>query len=354
MTEDRNILSADELREQAEARLADLDESAETGQRADPQTLIHELRTHQIELELQNVELRRAEQELVEARDRFSDLYDFAPVGYATISDKGLIVQANLTLSTLLGVDRSCLIMQPFAGFVLYEDEDIYYFQRKTAVDSGQRQSFKLRLHRSGGDPFWARLEAIVATQSSSDVLLVAVSDVTEQVSLEGELLQSRKMESIGTLVGGIAHDFNNMLAAITSDLYLAKADAAALPPVVTRLGNVEKQCFRAADMIKQLLTFARKGTVHMLPFNLTSFIKEAIELNRLLIPENISFECDLCEEELPVQGDTTQLQQILMNLLLNARDAVTDAGHPAITVSLSSFTKSSEGRGLGASFGMV
>ncbi|MDX8410224.1 MAG: response regulator, partial [Mariprofundales bacterium] len=159
-----------------------------------------------------------------------------------------------------------------------------------------------------------------------------------EQMSLEEQLQQAQKMESIGTLVGGIAHDFNNMLAAITTGLYLARQGAQALPKVASRIEKVEGQCFRAADMIKQLLTYARKGVVHIVPFDLTAFLKEAMKLSRMTIPENIQLHFTVGAEKLQIRGDTTQLQQILMNLLVNARDAVAKVDQPSIGVSLSPF----------------
>ena len=96
--------------------------------------MLHELRVHQIELEMQNEELRRAQAELDAARARYFDLYDLAPVGYCTLSEQGLILEANLTAATLLGVARGALVKQPFTRFILKEDQDIYYLHRKTAL----------------------------------------------------------------------------------------------------------------------------------------------------------------------------------------------------------------------------
>jgi len=98
---------------------------------------LHELRVHQIELEMQNEELRRAQADLDAARARYFDLYDLAPVGYCTISEKGLILEANLTAATLLGVARGALVNQPFTRFILLEDQDIYYLHRRQLFETG-------------------------------------------------------------------------------------------------------------------------------------------------------------------------------------------------------------------------
>jgi len=164
--------------------------------------------------------------------------------------------------------------------------------------------------------------------------------DMTEYKKLEGQFLQAQKMEAVGTLVGGIAHDFNNMLAAIQGNIYLArmrmkKGDVDASDE---KIGNIEQITFAAAEMVKQLLTFARKDSVSMIDLPLKAYLKEALKLAGSAIPENIELVSSIGEEELHIHGDSTQLQQVVMNLLNNARDAVADVAAPKISVSLSSF----------------
>jgi PAS domain S-box-containing protein len=108
--------------------------------------MLHELRVHQIELEMQNEELRRTQTELKESRSRYFDLYDLAPVGYITLSETWLILEANLTATTLLGVTRSDLVKQSLARFILPEDQDIYYQYRKHNFTSAESRVCELRL----------------------------------------------------------------------------------------------------------------------------------------------------------------------------------------------------------------
>lgn len=162
--------------------------------------------------------------------------------------------------------------------------------------------------------------------------------DLEKYQRLTEELNQAQKMDAVGTLVGGIAHDFNNMLAAITGNVYLAKKAASELPKVVNRLEKVEDVSLRAANMISQLLTFSRKGMVNIKEIPLNSFIKETLKFIRVSLPENIILHKFFCSEHLNIKGDTTQLYQVLINLINNARDAVENVKHPSITVRLEAY----------------
>ena len=143
-------------------------------------TILHELRVHQIELEMQNEELRRAQAELDASRARYFDLYDLAPVGYCTVGEKGLILEGNLTASALLGVARSALVQQLFSRFVLKEDQDIYYMCRKRLTETGEPQQCELRLVRPDGPPFWSCLEATAAQdETGAPSCRIALSDIS-------------------------------------------------------------------------------------------------------------------------------------------------------------------------------
>ena len=159
--------------------------------------------------------------------------------------------------------------------------------------------------------------------------------DMTEHKKLEEQFLQAQKMEAIGTLVGGIAHDFNNMLAALQGNVYLAKRKVNDPEVVAEKLENVDKLGARAADIVHQLLTFARKDMVELRAIPINSFIKEGLRLACSAIPENIRVNKAVAEQDMLVKGDATQLQQVVMNLLNNARDAVAGSEKPCISVSL-------------------
>lgn len=164
--------------------------------------------------------------------------------------------------------------------------------------------------------------------------------DMSKQNLLEEQLRQAQKMESLGTLVGGIAHDFNNILAGMTGNMYLIKKHAVDHKGITERVEKLESLAFSAASMISQLLAFARQASVQMDTISLSRFMQESLTLTSTSISEDIDFITETTTEDpLPILGDNTQLQQIMMNLLNNARDAVDGVAAPKISVSIKAYS---------------
>ena len=170
---------------------------------------LHELRVHQIELEMQNSELRSKQEELDAARARYFGLYELAPVGYVTISKQGLLIEANLTAATMLGMVRGVPghVHPIFSHFIHINDQDIYYRFRKQLLETGKPQACELRMVKKDGSLFWANLEATVAEdpatgsgQAGEPVICVVISDITAGQNLKSANLlleASRVAESI-------------------------------------------------------------------------------------------------------------------------------------------------------------
>jgi len=178
------------LRGQAEARLLKknfrLSGNIEFLSPEETRTLLHELQVHQIELEMQNEELRDAQVALDFERARYFDLYDLAPVGYCTVSEQGLIKQANLTVASLLGMTRNELVKQRWTRFIHRDDADLYYLHRKTLLDTGAPQSCELRMMKKDGSQFWGHWAATVSHVADDKPELRAVlSDITERKRTE-------------------------------------------------------------------------------------------------------------------------------------------------------------------------
>lgn len=155
--------------------------------------VLQNLRLHQIELEMQNEELRSTQAALDIAQARYFDFYDLAPVGYVTVSNKAAILQANLTTAKLLGVSRAKLIGKALPGFIAMPDADSYYLLCKQALASGSAQSCELRMrHQPDGQAVWIKLQAIAATgDDGAAVIRMVLSNITSLKSLEERLISS-------------------------------------------------------------------------------------------------------------------------------------------------------------------
>ena len=183
-----------DLRGRAEEKFRAADAKPEEPQStAELKRLVHELQVHQIELEMQNEELRRTQTELEASRTRYFDLYDLAPVGYFTLSENGAILEANVTGAGLLGVGRSDLLKQPLTHFILPDDQDIFYNHRRRLSATHSPQVCELRMIRKDAAPFWVRVEAKAPQddENGEPIYRVVLSDITEQKRAEG-VLQER------------------------------------------------------------------------------------------------------------------------------------------------------------------
>jgi PAS domain S-box-containing protein len=447
-----------DMRQRAEEQLS----RAAAGARslpADPQSVLHELQVHQIELQMQNEELRAAQLELEASSARYSDLFDFAPVGYVVLDLDGVILAANLTAAALLGIERSALLKRRLSHFVLPEDQDIFHVHRqRLGADSG-RQTCELRLRKADGQHFFARLEttpmpdragnrqgcriAVVditdrklaedalarrtreletlmdhapdiivrfdresrpvyanrrwadlagvpleqapgqrcgdiglpldlevalaeafttgqmqepelrlarayehryfqakivpelTPDGTAETALAIIRDVTEQRRLQNELNQAHKMEVAGQLAAGIAHDVNNMLTAIAGYAALLRTELPAHGESSLHLGQIEEATQAAGTITKALLAFTHRMPAEQQPVEVRTAIGGTARLLRRMLPAAIEVVVDVpTETGLWVLCGRMQLQQIILNMAINARHAMPNGGTLRIAVS--------------------
>ena len=151
--------------------------------------MLHELHVHQIELEMQNEELRRTQVALEAARQRYFDLYDLAPVGYCSVSAQGLILQANLAAATLLGLSRAELANRPISGAIFKADQDTYYLCRKQLIATGDAQACELRMVKRDGTPFWVQLAVSAAVDTDNEpVVRVVMTDINDRKLMQAAM----------------------------------------------------------------------------------------------------------------------------------------------------------------------
>jgi len=323
-----------ELRKRAESHMDREDTDSPEISPDEARRLVYELRTHQIELEIQNDELRRAQEDLVESRDRFSDLYDFAPVGYVTISHRGMIIDVNLTLVEMVGVERRDLSSQPFTTLIVPDDQDVFYRHRQGALESKGRGTCRLRLQRVDSEPLWVELESVLIDGEGEDYprLLIAIIDISERKqsevelrSLEQQLRHKQKLESLGVLAGGIVHDFNNILTAILGNAEMALYELSPMSPARNNIQEIEKSVKHATGVVKQMLAYAGKGRYVVEPIDAGRLVGEMAHLLEISISKKVDLRYNLDGSRPAFNGDVAQIHQVVMNLVINASEAIGD-----------------------------
>ena len=197
-----------ELRRQAEARLRMTKRDVAAMPVKDVQQLVHELQVHQIELEMQNDELRRTQLELEAVRDRYVDLYDFSPAGYLTLDTHGTIVEANLRAGTLLGLNRKNLIGQPLAGFIAPSAEGTFQRYCQEVLQRGTRQTCEVSLRIEDGVSRWIHFESLAVHDEPGSIThwRTALLDVSDRKRAEQQLEAQREQreEIIGSTMDAI------------------------------------------------------------------------------------------------------------------------------------------------------
>jgi len=289
---------------------------------------------------LQNIQLRKeALARLEKSEARLSEAQQVAQIGSWELDLVGNHLLWSDEVFDIFEIDKEKFdaSYEAFLNAIHPEDREMV---NKAYNDSVEKHSYYEIMHRllmsDGRIKFvQERGQSFYDEQGKPLRSIGTVQDLTRLHEMEEQLQQSQKMEALGTLVGGIAHDFNNKLAAITGNLFLAQEQVKDRPKAVELLKVVEEMGFEAADIIAQLLAFARKGKLNKAPLLLVPFLKEASKLNRVAIPANIEYRLDYGKDQLPVMGDVTQLQQVFLNLVNNARDALEKSENPRIDVAL-------------------
>ena len=317
-------LEAAKLRRRAEERLRE--QHPDTGQartEADTQRLVHELQVHQIELAMQNEELRKVRDEMEAGMEKYSDLYDFAPVGYLTLDREGTIKEANLTAATLLRIERSRLVKRRLGFCISAADLPAFNAFLARVFESKARAFCEVTLLQKGKPPVELRIEAAV-TASGRECRAV-LADIAEHKRAEEDRLILNKLESTAILVGGIAHDFNNLLTMILLNLELSQA----LIPPGEELANFLEQAKQATltsgGLVRQLLTFANGGAPVRKPTRLAGVIQDSVRL--ALSGSRLRCDFSLPEDLWLAEVDAVQIGQVIRNLMLNARDAMPKGG---------------------------
>lgn len=283
---------------------------------------------------------RQAEKALRESEERYRALYEDNPSMYFTVDPSGTVLSVNQFGCEQLGYTASELVGQSVLKVFHDEDKDIAAQSVAHCVENpGQVFHWELRKMHKAGNVLWVK-ETARAMQgpASQIVVFIVCEDITEHKlaekerrNLQAQLFQAQKMEVLGRLAGGVAHDFNNMLLAILGHTELAMRLSSPADPIHDYLKVIEESTHRSADLVRQLLAFAHKQTVAPKVLDLNDTVAGMLKMLRRLIGEDIHLVWMPGASVWPVRIDPSQIDQLLANLCVNARDAIAGVGKVTI-----------------------
>lgn len=293
-------------------------------------------------LKAEVAERSKAEEALRVSEVQFRTIFEVASVGIVQVDPRnGQMIRYNEKYRKITGYTDAELHVMKFPELTHPDDRqrDWDVFSRAVRGEIPYYQNEK-RYVRKDGSIIWVRINAaFVRDDSGRPIRTVAIcEDITERKDLEEQLRQSHKMEAIGTLAGGIAHDFNNMLGIILGNTELAMDDVPEWNPARLNLEEIKTASLRAKDVVRQLLSFARKTDQERKPVKINPIVTGALKLIRSSIPTSIEIRSNIPRDSAIILADPTQINQIMINLCTNAAHAMEEDGG-VLEISLDSMT---------------
>jgi len=287
--------------------------------------LVHSFNSMIDSLDKKDADVKNLLEALKTSEYRFRTLFENTPIGIGVTSFNGEAIECNDAMLQLVGSAKSEIKRINF--------KDIYYSPNegemliKEVQKKGAIHNVETKMKRNDGAIYHARLNISQIELDDKNVLLIIAEDITSQKNLEIRLQQAHKMESIGTLAGGIAHDFNNILGIIVGNTELAIDDVSEWNPARQNMEEIRTASFRARDVVRQLLSFARQTKLEKKPTNIIPIVKESLKLLRSSIPTSTEIRQNIPIDIDTILADPTQINQVLINLCTNADHAMPDGG---------------------------
>ncbi|MEW6720979.1 MAG: PAS domain S-box protein [Thermodesulfobacteriota bacterium] len=277
-----------------------------------------------------------AEEALRRSEERFKRLVQNSNDVITLIDERGTISSVSGPLERITGYRPEELVGKPATDHVHPDDiENVRRVFGETLREPGRNVAVEYRARHKEGR--WISVEAVSTNLLADPVvssLVVTHRDISERMRLQEQLQQAMKMEAVGRLAGGIAHDFNNILTVVTGNAELARMSLSASDPLVRPLDQVMKAAGSAASLTRQLLAFSRKQIIEPRVLSLNDLVRNIQQMLVRLIGENVTFKASLGEELGSVKVDPGQFEQVLVNLAVNARDAMPEGGSLFISTS--------------------
>jgi PAS domain S-box-containing protein len=274
---------------------------------------------------------KQAEEHLKLNEEKYRSIFENAVMGIFQTTPEGKYLSVNPAGAKMYGYDSPEDMIRSVADIYhqIYVNPEDRKRLREILDDKGRIEGFEAEHFRKDGSRIWTFLNARVVCDDSGSVLYydVTIEDITEHKRLESQLLQSRKMEAIGTLAGGVAHDFNNILSAIMGYTSLLQMKTGKNEPFYSYLKQIFLSTEKAANLTQSLLAFSRKQFIKPQALDLNEAISKVSNLLSRLITEDIELKIVLQPEKLIIMADAGQIDQIILNLVTNGRDAMPNGG---------------------------
>ncbi|HOX39889.1 MAG TPA: PAS domain S-box protein [Candidatus Brocadiia bacterium] len=271
-----------------------------------------------------------ADRKVRESEAMFRTLFESAPLGIGISDRNGKLVAYNDATFLPGGYTREEVDEHPYITRFYYNPAD-----RETIIaqvrEKGGIRNAEVKFKRKDGSAFDTLLSVSPITFRGEQYQLAIVQDVTESRRMEGQLRQIQKLDSIGRLAGGVAHDFNNLLTAIMGYAETARGALSGNHPASGDIDEVLAASHKAANLTRQLLAFSSHQMISPRPVNLNNIVSNMDKMLRRLITENVEFQTVLADDLGTVRADPGQIEQILVNMVINARDAMPDGGRLTI-----------------------
>jgi PAS domain S-box-containing protein len=274
-------------------------------------------------------ELERLRHKAEQSERKFRLVFERAPIGIS-IGSHGIMSETNPALQAMLGYTGAEFAQMHYTDVTHPDDRELTL---QLELDAGSRDAFSLDKRYQRRDGSYIDAHVNVALDIEDDLGISLVEDVTGRRELEDQLRQAQKMDSIGKLAGGIAHDFNNLMTAVIgySDLLLQQGSVDDRGR--DKVEAIRDSAVRASDLTRQLLAFSRRQVLQTQDIDLRVVVKKMDTLLKRLIGEDVRLETLFGAAPVIVRADQTQLEQVVMNLAVNARDAMPDGGTLTVAV---------------------
>jgi len=271
-----------------------------------------------------------ADAALKESEERFRATFEQAAVGVAHVRPDGRWLRVNQKLCDIVGYSREELLERTFQDLTHPDDlEDDLGGTRQLLAGQTQVHAKEKRYLHKDGSTIWINLtSSLICTPSGEpDYFISVIQDITQRKNLEEQYRQAQKMEAVGQLTAGIAHDFNNLLTSINGFAELVQLQLSPNDPLNKMVGRILTSGQRAASLVSQLMAFSRKQIINPKVLDLNEVVKHIDKMLQRIIGEHIDLQTTLSPELWPVEVDPTQFEQVIVNLAVNARDAMPDGG---------------------------